>query len=294
MRCVIGFLSAACAFGYVVQAASAATLLLHYNFDEASSGNLPALDNGLGIPASGLFMGGATRTSDTPAGLSLAAVDLTTPGGGTYVDGGDADKLDALSSFTLTAWIKLLDVPSGNLRIMSKQGGGAFPGFNWNISDPLSGVGTRTASNFGLRLFVGGTNGFVFDPVPTALSIDADGKWAFVAVSYDGDSGADNVNYYVGSPMAPATLQSTTTVAAGPVTDNTNKFGVGYTDAAPAADTAPPGFMDDIRVYSGILTQAEVEEVRRANVIPEPCHCALLSTGLVILVTRRRRALAKK
>ena len=113
-------------------------------------------------------------------------------------------------------------------------------------------------------------------------------------LSYDGNSGSSDVNYYVGSPADSATLQSTTTVAAGPVTDNANKFGVGYTDAAPAADTAPPGFIDDVRVYSGILTQAEVEDVRRANVSPEPCHCALLSTGLVTYLARRRRAFAKK
>src|SRR4030095_14460088 len=143
--------------GLLASPASAATLLLRYNFDEASSGNVPALDLGTGIVAPGFFVGGATRIDNTPSGFSLGAVALTTPGAGTFIDGGDPIKLSGLSSFTLTAWINLQGTPTGNLRIMSKQGGGSFPGFSWNVADPVTGAGTRTASNFGLRLFIGGS-----------------------------------------------------------------------------------------------------------------------------------------
>ena len=276
-----------CWFGPVV----AGPILLHYNFDEANSGNAAALDFGMAPPAPGTFMGGATRTGNTPGEFSLGALDLTAAGGGTYVDGGDADKLDSLSGFTLSAWINLQDLPSGNLRIMSKQGGGAFPGFSWNVSDPPEGSAARTAANFGLRLFVGGDLGFAFDPAPTGLNIDAENKWAFIAVSYDGAGSPDNVSYYVGSPVAPAALLSTTTVLAGAVTGNTARFGVGFTDAAPTADTAPPGFLDDIRVYQGVLTPLEIETVRLANVIPEPSSIALAAAGLWTAFScgRRRR-----
>ena len=264
-----------------------AAIVLNYTFDEASFGNAPAGDFGTGVPAVGAFVGGATRTSNTPNGFSAGALDLTVAGGGTYLDGGDIDKLDNLTVFTLTAWINLQGTPSGNLRIMSKQGGGAFPGFSWNFADPITGAGTRTAANFGLRLFVGGTVGFAFDGTPTGLSIDADNKWAFIAVSYDGSSFSNNVNYYVGSVDNSATLVSTTTVSAGTVSDNTARFGVGYTDAAPAADTAPPGFLDDIRVYDGVLQPQEVELARLAN-IPEPSSGSLLLSALVVSAWRRR------
>jgi hypothetical protein len=264
-----------CLAGSFVMSASAASLVLRYNFDEASFGSVPALDTGSGVLAPGLFMGGATRTANTPNGFSLGAVDLTTPGGGTYVDGGDPAKLSGLSSFTLTAWINLQGVPTGNLRIMSKQGSSPFPGFSWNVGDPFGGI--RSADNFGLRLFVGGSLGFLFDPSPTGLSINADNRWAFVAVSYDAAGGFGNVNYYVGDTATQAALASNTTIEAGPVSDSTAKFGVGYTDAAPAADTAPPGFLDDIRIYDGVLLAEEVEAVRQAN-IPEP------STGLTMIV----------
>jgi hypothetical protein len=99
---------------------------------------------------------------------------------------------------------------------MSKQGvGPGFPGFSWNVADPFS--GTRAANNFGLRLFVGGSLGFLFDPAPTGLSINADNAWAFIAVSYDAGGGIGNVSYYVGDAVNPAVLASNTTVDAGSV-----------------------------------------------------------------------------
>jgi Concanavalin A-like lectin/glucanases superfamily len=271
--------------GILASPASAATLLLRYNFDEASTGNIPAFDLGTGIAAPGVFVGGATRTANTPSGFSLGAVDLTAVGAGTYIDGGDPAKLSGLSSFTLTAWINLQGTPTGNLRIMSKQGTGpAFPGFSWNVADPVT--GTRSASNFGLRLFIGGSLGFAGDPQLTGLSINADSVWAFIAVSYDAAGGAGNVSYYVGDAIAQAVLASSTTIVAGSVLDSTAKFGVGYTDAAPAADTAPPGYLDDIRVYEGVLQPAEVEAVRQAN-IPEPASGLLVAVGCLALLSAR-------
>jgi len=274
----------------LVTPAFPATLLLRYDFDEDAVGNAPALDRGTGLPAPGALVGGATRVNDTPGAFSLAALDLRTPGGGTFVDGGDADKLDGLSAFTLTAWVNLQDIPAGNLRIMAKQGAGSFEGFSWNFSDPRPDAGGRTAASFGLRLFVGGTTAFAFDPVPTGLSIDADHKWAFVAVSYDGNSFVDNTNYYVGSAEAPAVLAATTSIGAGPTLPSSARFGVGFTDAASTADTAPPGYLDDVRVYDGLLSETEVEAVRRANLIPEPAAGAfIIGLGALLMARRSRR-----
>ena len=275
--------------GAHTQPAHSATLLLRYNFDEAAIGNAPASDLGTGTPAPGAFVGGATRTGDTPGGFSLGALDLLTAGGGTFVDAGDVDKLDGLTGFTLTGWINLQDIPAGNLRIISKQGASTFEGFSWNFSDPRPEVGARTAASFGLRLFVGGTTGFAFDPVPTGLSIDADRKWAFVAVTYDGNSFSDNTNYYVGSVDTPALLASTTSIGAGPTAPSTARFGAGFTDAAPTADTAPPGYLDDLRVYDGVLNADEIEQVRLGNVVPEPSTTTLCATvGALLLALRRR------
>jgi hypothetical protein len=277
----------------VVHTAEAGTLLLQYDFDEASTGTTPALDGGTGTPAPGTFVGGATRTSNTPAGFSNGALDLTVPGAGTYVFSDNPAKLESLPSFTLTAWINVQATPSGNVRIMSLQAAGAFPGFNWNIGDPSTGAGTRTAANFGLRLFVGGTTAFAFDGTPTLLSIDADQKWAFIAVTYDGTVTENNVKHFVGSADGEVLLGSTTTINAGTVAQSFAKFGVGYTDAAPNSDTAPPAFLDDIRVYSGTLTGEELESVRREN-IPEPATAGLLLAGAMALASGRWRSAQRR
>ena len=286
MSSPFSFIGALLLAGMTAAPAPGATLLLRYNFDEASNGNAPALDLGAGAAAPGVFIGSATRTADTPGAFSIGALDLTTAGPGTYLDGGDPVKLSGLSSFTLTAWINLQGIPSGNLRIMSKQAAGTFPGFSWNIGDPISGA--RSASNFGLRLFVGGNVAFAFDPTPTGLSINADNVWAFLAVSYDAGGFAGNVNYYVGDAMVPAAFSSNTTINAGSVNDSAAKFGVGYTDAAPNSDTAPPAFLDDIRVYDGVLQAEEIEAVRQEN-IPEPGSFGTIAAAAAWMVTRRRQ-----
>jgi hypothetical protein len=244
---------------------SAQTLLLRYTFDESATGTDDAVDSGAAPAAPGTFMG-AKRIGDTPGGHSKAAADFT---GATatdlrFVTGGDAAKLDNLEAFTLTAWINVQDLPSGNRRIMAKQGGTpAFAGFSWNVNAPAE--GDRTAANFGLRLFVGGDKGFQNDTTGPKVSIDADKKWVFVAISYDGKLEAENVMYYAGSVTDVVTNQVATTINAGRTTATDARFNLGHTDAALTSNTALPGWMDDVRVYSGILSTEQLNAVRLEN-----------------------------
>jgi hypothetical protein len=276
-------------FSFFSLAASAAPLL-HYNFDEGTG--TAAADSGTGAPAPGTLVG-ATWTTNTPQGYSAAAVDSSGASAGNlkYVTGGDVDKIDGLSQFTLTAWLNLQATPSGNRRILAKQDGGAFDGFSWNISDPGNGA-ARSASAFGMRLFVGGSTAFAFDPIPSSPSfvVDADNKWAFVAVTYDGTLTSNNTNYYAGSEDGTVSLLATTTVNGGTVNPTSVAFNVGHTDAAPASNTSLPGYVDDARVYGSVLTLAELELVRRENV-PEPASFVAACLGLMgfCLVVRRAR-----
>jgi hypothetical protein len=267
-----------------LQSASAQTLLLRYNFDEASSGATPALDSGTGNPVNGTFENGATRTANTPGGFSLGALHM--PAGGDRVGGGHDVKFDGLSQFTLSTWINLQEPPV-NHRLISKQSGGTFPGFSWHIINPSS--GTISAGNFGLHLFVGGSTAFAHDNVAgVGGNLDADNKWLFVAVTYDGTATANNVNYYFGDPTSGVALSHTTTVNAGTVIDHTGRLMIGGTDAAPTALTVNPrGFMDDARVYSGILSLSDLDAVRLTNV-PEPSSAALLLGGFAMLLGIRR------
>ncbi|MBI4658877.1 MAG: hypothetical protein HY735_08540 [Verrucomicrobia bacterium] len=250
------------------RSAGAQTLLLRYTFDESDSGSAEAADSGAPPAAAGVFVG-ASRIGNTPGGHSKGAVDFmgaVSPDNLKYVHGGDAAKLDGLETFTLTAWINAQDTPSGNRRILAKQGAGSFPGFSWNVNDPAE--GGRSASNFGLRLFVGGEKGFQHDLSGPRVTIDADKKWVFIAVTYDGRLETDNVLYYSGSVTEVVTNQVATSINAGKTTETEARFTVSHTDAAITANTALQGWMDDVRVYSGVLNAAQLEAVRLENLPP--------------------------
>ena len=248
--------------------ASAQTLLLKYNFDESATSSVDALDTGAAPAANGVLVN-AVRTNNTPGNFSVGALETIGGAAGNlrYVTAsdlsGEVDKLDGLSNFTLTAWINIQELPAGNRRLLAKQAAGSFSGFSWNIADSVTSPGARTAADFGLRLFVGGDVGFAGDL--SAVTIDADNKWVFVAVTYDGPSGADNVKYYVGDTSNPATNQATTSINAGTTLASDAAFTIGHTDAAPTSNTAFPGLVDDARVYSGVLTEAQLDAVRLEN-----------------------------
>jgi len=273
-------LAAAAALGPV---ASGATLLLRYSFDEASSGAAPALDSGSMPAAPGTFVGPVTRTSNTPAGFSLGALDLTAPEAPDHVSAGDIEKLDGLTQLTLTAWINLRGAPVNGNRIMAKQlTSGNFDGFSFAFSTPTT--GTISADAFQLNLALGGA-AFAFNTSGADLS--ANDQWVFVAVSYDGTLSSDNVKFYRGDTTSSvAQFGLTRTAAVGTLTPNSNEFRVGASSGG--TGNSPPDYLDDVRVYDGVLSDAELESVRASN-IPEPSTTALLLGALLLTSHRAAR-----
>lgn len=244
---------------------AAGTLLAKYDFDEASG---DALDTGSVPAANGALLGETTRTTNTPTGEGRA-IDFTVPpaeGDLNYVNMGDVSKVDGLDSFTMTIWVNLQEDPLGNDRLHAKQDGGPdFGGFSWNINSPNE--GDYTAGNFELGLFIGGVNGFGF--ARTDEDTGADDEWKFFAVSYDGMTATENMVFYQGADNRPvAQFGSKFNVAAGPVAAVAAPYQLGHTFAADGANTAPPGFLDDARVYGGILTAEELEVIRQENAPP--------------------------
>ncbi len=268
--------------GLMLSTASAQTLLLRYTFDESSG---DAVNHG-SAGGSGVFTGGATRTSSTPSGSGFAA-DIS--GSGQYVAGGNLSALDGLSSFTLTGWMNLQANPAHGARIMTKQeawDGASSPGFSFAINNPTA--GTISSSNFQLNLALGGEGGFSFNT--SGANLDAANQWVFVAVTYDGTAATNNVTFYHGSQTNGAALLGTSgSSAAGTTLATSVEFMVGSTGASAGA-ASPPAWYDDIRVYSGVLNQAQLEDVRLAA-IPEPSTYAAIFGGLALLgafVYRRR------
>ncbi|HMP06779.1 MAG TPA: PEP-CTERM sorting domain-containing protein [Lacipirellulaceae bacterium] len=261
--------------------------LLRYTFDEAS-GN--ALDSGTAPLTDATFEGGAVRSTDTPSGAGFS-LDLRNDAPYAHLLGQDAADLDGLSAITITTWLKVQSYPSGNHRLASKQNAGTFGGFNFSMNaTPNSGpVG---ADNFRVGMFIGNNVSSGAGDFGAAFStddVDAADKWVMLAVTYDNSLATDNTRFYLGgvnSPMvqlgAPQTLPQIT-IDGGPA-----RFGVGFTDAAPTANTSVIGWQDDVRVYGAALQAAELERIRIEG-IPEPSAAVLLGLGAALLASRRRR-----
>jgi autotransporter-associated beta strand protein len=242
----------------LVQPGAAQTLLLRYSFDEATSGTGAAYDSSGAAPQSnGTFQGTATRTTTTIGGTPVAAVDVGSPTG--YIDAGDVDKIDGLSQLTLTAWIRLYGDPVNGEAIMGKMDSSTGnPGFALLFG--LNDTNGIFADRFSIKVRINGTAG------GGSGNISASNAWVFVAMTYDGTLAASNLKYYTGrSGTAVAQSGTTKTYNRGAVQANSLSF------RAPTygiSTVAAPMMIDDVRVYSGVLTVDQLEAIRQANFPP--------------------------
>lgn len=282
---------AAVSAAILISSSGHGALLLRYTFDEPDlTGD--ALDTSLVLPqANGQLMGGATRTTNTPGPFSARALDLTNDIPYAHVLGPDADKLDGLAQITLTTWLNVSAYTSGNHRLVSKQAAGTFGGFNFSMNATPN-DGPVGPDNFRVGMFIGNnvsSGAADFGATFAGADVDAASKWVMLAVTYDNSSPAANTKFYlggVGAPMAQLGADQTLpqlTIDGGPA-----RFGVGFTDAAPTANTSVIGWQDDVRVYSTALSLAELEAVR-LQIVPEPGAGVLTLLCFGIVRWRGRR-----
>ncbi len=250
--------------------------VVRYAFDE--EGEI-AVDSGTGIASDGLLGAATSRTSSTPGGFSAYALDLSAEGVDSTLFVGPSPEIDALESFTMTTWLYLNGLNSdqggsGNVRLLASQAGNAnFDGFSWNLNNPSE--GDRGIDNFSLAMFIGGEDAFAFGR--SLENVNAEDRWVFLAVSYDGNETVDNLYFYVGDETVSDTelitrqLGDPLSVGAGHVNSTAAlaDFGIGFTDAAAGIDFSADGYQDDVRVYDRVLTIGELEAVRLENLISD-------------------------
>jgi hypothetical protein len=233
------------------------TPLLHYTFDEAA-GTAAATDSGVSPGADGVFNGAATRTANTPNGQGYA-LDLSTSGVNDYVRCGDPAKLNnraALSNaVTLTLWVNLRGNQSMNDRLISKLSatGGfelRFANSSATSAQPLYACDTTSSGAL-------------------SSSVNLSGRWVFLAATYDGSKTSGNVVFYSGGTNSAVTLMNTTSWALGAITNSGTELRVGGT-AASSADRTPPAWIDDVRIYDGVLSITDLEAVRAEGGLPSP------------------------
>ncbi|MDE3066872.1 MAG: right-handed parallel beta-helix repeat-containing protein [Verrucomicrobiota bacterium] len=228
-------------------------LRLHYAFDEGTG---PALDSGIAPADDGAFVGLATHTTNTPWGTGRA-LDLS-DGNNDWVTAGNPAKLNGLTNFTLTTWFNLRGDPANGDRLIDKVSGTPNGGFGWRIISPTS--GTISASNFTLALQI-----TLAQQTTLPVNIGADHQWIFLAVSYDGTGASSNVKWYKGDLNNGVSLLATTSRDSGPVIDTTNDLRIGSTPAT-TSDRTPPAWFDDVRVFSTVLSQIDLEKIRLETV----------------------------
>ena len=267
---------------------SPAAPLLRYSFDEVTG---DALDTGDPLPSNGVLQNGAVRVFNTPSGLGAALSFPADVAPGAHVLSGDANKLDGLSALTLTTWLNVETYTSGNNRLVAKQAASTFGGFNFSMNaTPNDGV--VGADNFRLAMFIGNnisSGAADFGSAFSTVDVDAASKWVMLAVTYDSTLPTENTAFYIGGLNEPMTqLGTAVTLPQLTVDGGFARFGVGFTDAAPAANTSVIGLQDDVRVYGTALDAAALEAVRLQNV-PEPGTLGLLAWCAVAFACTRRR-----
>ncbi len=245
---------------FAISAGASPALLLRYSFDEADSGTDPTADLGEVEPlVDGRFFGDATRTGNTPGGYSTGALDVTVDGSSVIANHDHPDvasldgKLDNLTQFTVTLWVNLQEDPNHLDRIFKA---GNTNGIGYRIVDPDD--GEISASNFGFALDI--TDGNV---AFGGADLDADDKWIFIAVSFDGNAFDEMVQLYVGDESLPVERRSTA---------NSLVTNMGALDAPLRLGRHPNlshrqinGFIDDFRVYEGVADAEMIEAIRMEN-----------------------------
>ncbi|MEO8474422.1 MAG: LamG-like jellyroll fold domain-containing protein, partial [Chryseolinea sp.] len=238
---------------------------------------MPLNDVGGGAPVNvGIVQGPIFTTGTGPSNTFLPGSSLQTPpyvGGTASADFGvtpgnafiesqaPIDQLKSLNAFTITGWLNCKSnvVGSGGNRVVS-----------W-INSGGDGVDLVYQSNGSLRLGVDGwpdnSPAFSNPNKVTSNSSAPRSNWVFFAVTYQSNG---QVQFYFGTNLAKATLDATKTYAGPGVTgSNIGKFAIGAfnsaTRNASTYDRMFRGLIDDIRVFGGVLSLADVIGVQGKN-----------------------------
>ena len=230
------------------------------------------------------------------AGESI--VNAATGQPGAQVLAGTVGASSSLSAFTITMWVNENTATLNNYRIMEMSPGAPATTGAADGTKLFFGVN----AGGGLQFYVNNVNGnTVATDIATAGTWNNSGTlgalnantWYFEAVTYD--SVAGNALLYSGSQSSAATLA---------YTYGANVTSAGNLDLSTASSIALldrfsggrdfPGSLDDVNIYSGALTQSQLDAIRIGELapVPEPGTLAMLGLGgvLSIIAGFRRRA----
>lgn len=294
------------ALSLATHVASAATLLYHYTFDggvgtntgTASNGHLSLVNTGSAAVAFSAINGVSGGSLSARAGQQY---NNSSNSGGAK---GTLAGLGTMDAITVTFWVKFdaLALQSGKNGRLFALGASDVAAAN-SMGLTLDGAGK-------LNLYVNGsdtTNMVNLGPTMAAET------WYFVALTYDGSSVASNnstvqftatdsasalnAQLYIGTQGDQSLVRTGVKVGQG-VGHNDSRGSIAFSAIEESwfANRANlqrglNANLDDIRIYNGVLSIAELNAVSGFSSIPEPANAALLfSLVPACMVGLRRRA----
>lgn len=277
--------------------------LYEYAFDSGSGANTGAGSGGtLSVSNSGT--GGVTF--GTTGGVGGGGV-LNLTGGQTYNTSNAGYATGALTGLgtqtgvTVAMWVKFsASALTSNARLFVL--GASDVGAAGSVGLSLNGAGK-------LNVYVDG--GSTADTINLGPTLSAD-TWYFIALTYDGTSSGSTNSTVQGAATTDGNTkngQLYVGTATSAVTDTPVKIGLtgpNYNDSRGSIDFGAStalylgnradytrglnGMIDDVSIYSGVLSQTSLDNLRLASV-PEPGVAAMLAIGaggLLFLRNRRK------
>lgn len=280
--------------------ANAANLLSHFTFDTDYSNAVDSsldstLQNGTTIDAANAIVGNGAAYFDGFDDFASAGTNAVPGAGGGYYTG------------TVSLWVKGDGGTASSRVFMGQQNGNpaSFGGDNrmsWQVDTNGAGSvqifirthdGTETNNRLKFRHQEPGSSNA--ERFPTDWN---DGSWTHLAYTWDVDpvgTVSDAQIYIDGSPVGTAITESS--LEADPTTSpilpweapgmfigaRNNRIAQGG-----SADAHFKGWIDDIRVYDGVLSPADIQGLYRLG-IPEPGSAILAALAMGGVAMRRRR-----
>ncbi|MGD1088566.1 MAG: LamG-like jellyroll fold domain-containing protein [Verrucomicrobiota bacterium] len=209
---------------------------------------------------------------------------------GTYNNGSGGDlagnmgSLGTLSQLTLTMWINPSSSPAGNNeRLLDISSGGSPTTGTADGNEVFFGIN----ADGGLQFYANGVNPSSDTSGTTVFNggMAQINSWYFLAVVYDTVNSVYSL--YTGTTSSSATLQYSFTGLSG------SSIAFGSTSSIFLANRPNelrtfPGSIDDVNLYSGAMTQSQLDALQVSEV-PEPGTLALIGVGFGGLVARMRR-----